>query len=168
VHWRSCLNDSRVRTTIDLNGMELATDRSTVETGGTCFTRRPETRGQIDPSALDERRRSIPPRPQGEVGPGRHKDEKTRHILKRSPAAEAAKRSVQEKASWSSPFPGWIGTEYWRKSAGGKDSREMKGYLKKWTNYTSGWKLRWFVLEEGVLSYYKHQGITPRSIASEY
>jgi hypothetical protein len=41
---------------------------------------------------------------------------------------------------------------------GGKESREMKGYLKKWTNYTSGWKLRWFVLEEGVLSYYKHQG----------
>jgi hypothetical protein len=34
----------------------------------------------------------------------------------------------------------------------------MKGYLKKWTNYTSGYKLRWFVLEDGVLSYYKHQG----------
>jgi hypothetical protein len=33
----------------------------------------------------------------------------------------------------------------------------MKGYLKKWTNYTSGYKLRWFVLEEGVMSYYKHQ-----------
>ena len=33
----------------------------------------------------------------------------------------------------------------------------MKGYLKKWTNYTSGYKLRWFVLEDGVLSYYKHQ-----------
>ena len=33
----------------------------------------------------------------------------------------------------------------------------MKGYLKKWTNYTTGYKLRWFVLEDGVLSYYKHQ-----------
>lgn len=33
----------------------------------------------------------------------------------------------------------------------------MKGYLKKWTNYTSGYKPRWFVLEDGVLSYYKHQ-----------
>ena len=41
---------------------------------------------------------------------------------------------------------------------GAKESREMKGYLKKWTNYTSGYKLRWFVLEDGVLSYYKHQG----------
>jgi hypothetical protein len=36
----------------------------------------------------------------------------------------------------------------------------MKGYLKKWTNYTSGYKLRWFVLEDGVLSYYKHQGMS--------
>lgn len=34
----------------------------------------------------------------------------------------------------------------------------MKGYLKKWVNYTTGYKLRWFVLEDGVLSYYKHQG----------
>ena len=42
----------------------------------------------------------------------------------------------------------------------------MKGYLKKWTNYTSGYKLRWFVLEDGVLSYYKHQGIPspPQSV----
>ncbi|KAJ5496343.1 ATP12 ATPase F1F0-assembly protein [Penicillium fimorum] len=40
---------------------------------------------------------------------------------------------------------------------GGKDAREMRGYLKKWTNYTTGYKLRWFVLEDGVLSYYKHQ-----------
>ena len=39
-----------------------------------------------------------------------------------------------------------------------KEGREMKGYLKKWTNYTGGYKLRWFVLEDGVLSYYKHQG----------
>lgn len=36
----------------------------------------------------------------------------------------------------------------------------MKGFLKKWTNFTSGYKLRWFVLEDGVLSYYKRQGDT--------
>lgn len=34
----------------------------------------------------------------------------------------------------------------------------MKGFLKKWTNFTGGYKLRWFVLENGVLSYYKKQG----------
>ncbi|KAK9473185.1 Oxysterol-binding protein-domain-containing protein [Dipodascopsis tothii] len=37
------------------------------------------------------------------------------------------------------------------------EAPRMKGYLKKWTNYTSGYKLRWFVLEKGILSYYKHQ-----------
>lgn len=36
----------------------------------------------------------------------------------------------------------------------------MKGFLKKWTNFTTGYKLRWFVLENGVLSYYKRQGDT--------
>lgn len=36
----------------------------------------------------------------------------------------------------------------------------MKGFLKKWTNFTSGYKLRWFVLENGVLSYYKRQDDT--------
>ena len=35
----------------------------------------------------------------------------------------------------------------------------QKGYLKKWTNYAKGSKLRWFVLENTTLSYYKHPGI---------
>jgi hypothetical protein len=30
---------------------------------------------------------------------------------------------------------------------------DLKGYLSKWTNYKSGWRTRWFVLENGVLSY---------------
>ncbi|XP_025082717.1 pleckstrin homology domain-containing family A member 8-like isoform X1 [Pomacea canaliculata] len=33
----------------------------------------------------------------------------------------------------------------------------MEGVLWKWTNYLSGWQPRWFVLESGVLSYYKSQ-----------
>lgn len=33
-----------------------------------------------------------------------------------------------------------------------------KGYLKKWTNFASGYKLRWFILDsQGILSYYKNQ-----------
>lgn len=39
----------------------------------------------------------------------------------------------------------------------------MKGFLKKWTNFTGGYKLRWFVLENGVLSYYKKQDDTESS-----
>ncbi|XP_046860058.1 pleckstrin homology domain-containing family A member 8-like isoform X2 [Xenia sp. Carnegie-2017] len=33
----------------------------------------------------------------------------------------------------------------------------MEGALWKWTNYVTGWQLRWFVLDHGVLSYYKSQ-----------
>lgn len=43
------------------------------------------------------------------------------------------------------------------------DPPMMKGYLKKWTNFTGGYKLRWFVLENGVLSYYKRQNDTERA-----
>ena len=34
----------------------------------------------------------------------------------------------------------------------------QKGYLKKWTNYAKGSKLRWFVLDSTILSYYKNPG----------
>ncbi|GAA5952324.1 hypothetical protein JCM21900_003782 [Sporobolomyces salmonicolor] len=33
----------------------------------------------------------------------------------------------------------------------------MRGYLSKWTNMARGWRSRWFVLENGVLSYYRSQ-----------
>lgn len=36
-----------------------------------------------------------------------------------------------------------------------------KGYLRKWTNFASGYKLRYFVLDQaGILSYYTNQGDT--------
>ncbi|KAL2312740.1 Sterol binding ankyrin repeat protein [Schizosaccharomyces pombe] len=51
-----------------------------------------------------------------------------------------------------------------RSYSGNRDSssapavpQHMSGYLKKWTNYKSGYKLRWFTLNNGVLSYYKNQ-----------
>lgn len=37
----------------------------------------------------------------------------------------------------------------------------MEGYFNKWTNYAEGYKKRWFVLEEGILSYYKSQAEYP-------
>lgn len=36
---------------------------------------------------------------------------------------------------------------------------EMKGWLHKWTNYIKGYQKRWFVLSNGVLSYYRYLGI---------
>ncbi|KAG8389712.1 hypothetical protein BUALT_Bualt01G0007200 [Buddleja alternifolia] len=34
----------------------------------------------------------------------------------------------------------------------------ISGILYKWVNYGKGWRLRWFVLQDGVLSYYKIHG----------
>ncbi|XP_030830101.1 pleckstrin homology domain-containing family A member 8 [Strongylocentrotus purpuratus] len=33
----------------------------------------------------------------------------------------------------------------------------MEGMLYKWTNYLAGWQPRWFVLDKGILTYYKSQ-----------
>lgn len=38
-----------------------------------------------------------------------------------------------------------------------------EGVLSKWTNYAEGYRRRWFVLEEGTLSYYKSQSEYPVS-----
>ncbi|ORY80039.1 Oxysterol-binding protein-domain-containing protein [Protomyces lactucae-debilis] len=40
-------------------------------------------------------------------------------------------------------------------NASPSDPIRYAGHLKKWTNYKSGYKARWFVLESGVLSYYR-------------
>ncbi|KAI5821322.1 Oxysterol-binding protein-domain-containing protein [Pyronema omphalodes] len=90
------------------------------------------------------------------------KDEKTRGVLKKSPAAVAAARGIEERAVLGSAAehapPGHHGGGgSGEGTLSNKETREMKGYLKKWTNYTGGYKLRWFVLEDGVLSYYKNQ-----------
>lgn len=48
-------------------------------------------------------------------------------------------------------------------SASGNESIKMRGVLYKWTNYAGGYKKRWFVLEDGVLSYYRAQEDEPVS-----
>lgn len=155
------LNESRVGAAIDINAAELCTDPLTVQTGGTLLheaAKKQDTRliqivlmHGVDPFRRDRK---------GKLAHDITKDEKIRGVLKKSPAAVAALKGIQEKAILGSNAgqavsgsgrPG-------NTTLGSKDSREMKGYLKKWTNYTSGYKLRWFVLEDGVLSYYKHQG----------
>lgn len=151
------LEDPKVETILDINGPELATDPDTAQSGGTLLHEAARNRDTkliqlllmngADPFRRDRR---------GRLPQDVTKDDKTRAILKKSPAAAIAQRGIQERAVLGSgnavPVDG---------TPGGKDSREMKGYLKKWTNYTTGYKLRWFVLEDGVLSYYKHQGEAP-------
>lgn len=41
---------------------------------------------------------------------------------------------------------------------GGGLGASVAGILYKWVNYGKGWRSRWFVLEDGVLSYYKIHG----------
>ncbi|PNS17276.1 Oxysterol-binding 1 [Sphaceloma murrayae] len=149
-------NDQRIRNTLDVNGTELVTDPQIIESGGSLLHEAAKKRDTkliqmllmngADPFRRDRK---------GKLPQDITKDDRTKAILKKSPAAAAAQRGIQEKAILGSTMsqgaaPGDV-------ALGAKEAREMKGYLKKWTNYTSGYKLRWFVLEDGVLSYYKHQ-----------
>lgn len=150
------LQDSRIQSTLDINGGEFATDPAVVEAGGTLLHQAAKNKdvklaqllllNGADPFRRDRK---------GKLPQDYTKDDRTRAILKRSPAAAAAQRGIQEKTILAGGPQTGAPTE---NGVGSKESREMKGYLKKWTNYTSGYKLRWFVLEDGVLSYYKHQG----------
>jgi Ankyrin repeats (3 copies) len=154
------LVDPRVESILDVNALELVTDRETMAAGGTLLhegSRKKDTAliqillmHGADPFRRDRR---------GKLPQDVTRDDRTRAILKKSPAAVVAQRGIQEKAILGGipgqKVPAGASTDV------GKEGREMKGYLKKWTNYTSGYKLRWFVLEDGVLSYYKHQGILP-------
>ncbi len=151
------LEEPRVKMVLDINGGEFASDITTIQSGGTLLheaARKKNTQliqvlllHGADPFRRDRR---------GKLPQDVTKDDTTRQMLKRSPAAVAAQRGIQEKAvlgnasqQAASTTPG--------DALAGKEGREMKGYLKKWTNYRKGYQLRWFVLEDGVMSYYKHQ-----------
>ena len=155
------LEEPRVEGIMDINSLDLVTDTATAQSGGTLLhegARRKDTKliqlllmHGADPFRRDKK---------GKLPQDVTKDDRTRAIVKKSPAAVIAQRGIQEKAILGTNSGQGVSG---RASVGeapfaGKDSREMRGYLKKWTNYTSGYKLRWFVLEDGVLSYYKHQG----------
>lgn len=151
------LEEPRVRTILDINSMELPSDPITVETGGTLLHEAARKRDSkliqalllhgADPFQRDRK---------GKLPQHVTNDDVTRAMLKKSPAAVAAQRSIQEKAvlGHATSQAGSVAA-----SADPVTAREptMKGYLKKWTNYRKGYQLRWFVLENGVLSYYKHQ-----------
>lgn len=155
------LEEPRVEGVMDVNSLDLATDRATTQTGGTLLhegARKKDTRllqillmHGADPFRRDKK---------GKLPQDVTKDDRTRAILKKSPAAVIAQRGIQERAILGNNTAQGITGRVASGEAplAGKEAREMRGYLKKWTNYTSGYKLRWFVLEDGVLSYYKHQG----------
>lgn len=154
------LEEPRVEGNLDVNNLELVTDRATAQSGGTLLhegARKRDTKliqillmHGADPFRRDKK---------GRLPQDVTKDDKTRAIVKKSPAAVIAQRGIQEKAILGNSAGQGITGRFSGvdSSVASKDSREMRGYLKKWTNYTGGYKLRWFVLEDGVMSYYKHQ-----------
>src|SRR3569833_1385259 len=149
--------EPRLKTVLDINSNEFASEPMTVQAGGTLLHEAARRKNSqliqvlllhgADPFRRDRK---------GKLPQDVTKDDVTRAMLKRSPAAVAAQRGIQEKAVLgSTPQAGSAAGP--ADPVAGKEAREMKGYLKKWTNYRKGYQLRWFVLEDGVLSYYKHQ-----------
>ncbi|PQE07160.1 hypothetical protein CJF31_00004803 [Rutstroemia sp. NJR-2017a BVV2] len=155
------LEESRVKTVLDINGGEFASDPTTVQSGGTLLheaARKKNTQliqvlllHGADPFRRDRK---------GKLPQDVTKDDTTRAMLKKSPAAVAAQRGIQEKAVLGNASHQGSVNGNPSDVLAGKEGREMKGYLKKWTNYRKGYQLRWFVLEDGVMSYYKHQDDT--------
>ena len=155
---REVLEEPRVKTVLDINGGEFASDITTIQSGGTLLheaARKKNTQliqvlllHGADPFRRDRR---------GKLPQDVTKDDSTRAMLKRSPAAVAAQRGIQEKAVLGNVSQQGATNGASSDPLAGKEGREMKGYLKKWTNYRKGYQLRWFVLEDGVMSYYKHQ-----------
>ncbi|KAL9056703.1 MAG: hypothetical protein Q9162_002772 [Coniocarpon cinnabarinum] len=152
------LMDPHFQSAIDVNGGELATDAETTRSGGTLLHEAARKKdGKLievlllngaDPFRRDRK---------GKLPQDVTKDDRIRGLLKKSPAAAVAQRGIQEKTILGTSGSQATVSGGAESNVGGKEAREMKGYLKKWTNYTSGYKLRWFVLEDGVMSYYKHQ-----------
>ncbi|KHO00199.1 oxysterol binding protein [Metarhizium album ARSEF 1941] len=152
------LEEPRLKTVVDINSPEFASEPVTVQTGGTLLheaARKKNTQLiQIlllhggDPFRRDRK---------GKLPQSVTHDDGVKAILKKSPAAVAAQRGIQEKAVLGQAASQGAGGAAATDLMAGREAREMKGYLKKWTNYRKGYQLRWFVLEDGVLSYYKHQ-----------
>ncbi|KAJ1335944.1 oxysterol-binding protein 1 [Microdochium nivale] len=152
------LEEPRVKTILDINSTELPSESQTVDSGGSLLHEAARKRDNkliqalllhgADPFQRDRN---------GKLPQHVTNDESTKAMLKRSPAAVAAQRSIQEKAvlGHATSQAGPIAAGAADPTAGREPT--MKGYLKKWTNYRKGYQLRWFVLENGVLSYYKHQ-----------
>jgi hypothetical protein len=152
------LEEPRLKTVVDINSPEFASEPITVQTGGTLLheaARNKDTQLiQVlllhggDPFRRDRK---------GKLPQSITHDDHVKAILKKSPAAVAAQRGIQEKAVLGHAASQGSVAAGATDLMAGREAREMKGYLKKWTNYRKGYQLRWFVLEDGVLSYYKHQ-----------
>ncbi|KAL9941806.1 hypothetical protein D7B24_003114 [Verticillium nonalfalfae] len=152
------LEEPRLKQVLDINSTEFCTETVTVQNGGTLLHEAARKKNSqliqvlllhgADPFRRDRK---------GKLPQDVTKDDTTRSMLKRSPAAVAAQRGIQEKAVLGHAASQGASSSTPGDPLAGREAREMSGYLKKWTNYRKGYQLRFFVLEDGVMSYYKHQ-----------
>ncbi|KAL7948382.1 Oxysterol-binding domain-containing protein [Trichoderma barbatum] len=152
------LEEQRLKTMLDINSTEFVCDPAVAQAGGTLLHEAAKKKNiqliQVlllhgaDPFRRDRK---------GKLPQSITNDDNVKAILKKSPAAVAAQRGIQEKAVLGHAASQNAAAGGPTDPLAGREAREMKGYLKKWTNYRKGYQLRWFVLEDGVLSYYKHQ-----------
>ncbi|KOS21010.1 Oxysterol-binding protein -like protein 1 [Escovopsis weberi] len=152
------LEEQRLKTVLDINSPEFVSDPIVSQAGGTLLHEAARKKNlqliQVlllhgaDPFRRDRK---------GRLPQAITNDDNVKAILKKSPAAVAAQRGIQEKAVLGHAASQGASAAGPSDPLAGREAREMKGYLKKWTNYRKGYQLRWFVLEDGVLSYYKHQ-----------
>lgn len=152
------LEEPRFKTVVDINSPEFASETITVQTGGTLLHEAARKKDikliqalllhGADPFRRDRK---------GKLPQSITSDDSVKAILKKSPAAVAAQRGIQEKTVLGHAASQGAVVSASGDPLAGREAREMKGYLKKWTNYRKGYQLRFFVLEDGVLSYYKHQ-----------
>ncbi|RAL58749.1 hypothetical protein DID88_003055 [Monilinia fructigena] len=98
------LEESRVKTVLDINGGEFTSDPMTVHAGGTLLHEA-------------ARKKNI---------------ELIQAMLKKSPAAVAAQRGIQEKAVLGNASQQGVVNANPSDALAGKEGREMQGYLKKW------------------------------------
>ena len=152
------LEEPRLKMVLDINSPEFASEPLTVQSGGTLLHEAARRKNAqliqvlllhgADPFRRDRK---------GKLPQSIATDDSIKALIKKSPAAVAAQRGIQEKAVLGHAAAQGATSAGISDPLAGREAREMKGYLKKWTNYRKGYQLRWFVLEDGVLSYYKHQ-----------
>ncbi|GAA6003099.1 hypothetical protein JCM10207_001988 [Rhodosporidiobolus poonsookiae] len=76
------------------------------------------------------------------------RDERIRSVLRAATNSEGA--ALQAASASSS-----VGTPQAASQQAPSKPQPIKGYLSKYVNMAKGWKQRWFVLDNGILSYYQ-------------